>query len=276
MNVPLKKCAYCPRSFPATLEFFYAHKQQKDGLQPRCKECFGKGRQSKPEIPEGYARCFACNEVMLDIRENFLQNRPTYRKSTMCVNCMQSKRDRAKEREKLGLEKHRPDTKKCKICDHPFPFTDEFFYEDDKMPFGLSFRCKTCINKIEQEFEESAIEEDLKDWKHRLFMKVIIQNMRYELVGVPGRGLTNQSVQYMYFAQEFRCFYCFNILKSNFQVDHVHPISKGGRHDPENCVLVCQRCNLSKGAKDLDDWLEYLIVNIFKLKQKMTPRTSRS
>jgi 5-methylcytosine-specific restriction endonuclease McrA len=36
------------------------------------------------------------------------------------------------------------------------------------------------------------------------------------------------------------------------EVDHIHPISKGGEHSMENTQCLCRRCNASKGNKILD------------------------
>jgi 5-methylcytosine-specific restriction endonuclease McrA len=36
-------------------------------------------------------------------------------------------------------------------------------------------------------------------------------------------------------------------------VDHVHPVSRGGRNDLENLVTACSACNAGKGARLLED-----------------------
>lgn len=36
---PLKRCTKCGNEYPATREYFQAHKQQKSGLRPECKKC---------------------------------------------------------------------------------------------------------------------------------------------------------------------------------------------------------------------------------------------
>ena len=40
------------------------------------------------------------------------------------------------------------------------------------------------------------------------------------------------------------------------QVDHVVPRSRGGTDEMSNLVLACSPCNSSKGAKNVDEWLE--------------------
>lgn len=42
------------------------------------------------------------------------------------------------------------------------------------------------------------------------------------------------------------CFYCGNECKDKFHVDHLVPISKGGRHETRNLVIACPGCNMAK------------------------------
>ena len=46
-----------------------------------------------------------------------------------------------------------------------------------------------------------------------------------------------------------KCVYCENSLKfADSQIDHIQPVSKGGLSTESNCVLICAKCNRSKGA----------------------------
>ena len=38
-SIPLKRCTKCKRDYPPTSEFFYRHKNYKDGLRSTCKLC---------------------------------------------------------------------------------------------------------------------------------------------------------------------------------------------------------------------------------------------
>lgn len=48
------------------------------------------------------------------------------------------------------------------------------------------------------------------------------------------------------------CAYCGATGK--VELDHVVPLSRGGRHEPENFAPACKSCNSSKGAKLLPEW----------------------
>ena len=49
---------------------------------------------------------------------------------------------------------------------------------------------------------------------------------------------------------QFKCQYC-NVLmaKSSATIDHIIPVSRGGRTDYDNCVACCKTCNNTKGGK---------------------------
>lgn len=49
--------------------------------------------------------------------------------------------------------------------------------------------------------------------------------------------------------QKFKCYYCQErITFKTGTVDHLLPVSRGGRHSKTNMVACCAPCNRSKGA----------------------------
>lgn len=54
--------------------------------------------------------------------------------------------------------------------------------------------------------------------------------------------------------QEGRCAYCRQSFESDWHIEHVVPLSRGGSNGPENVVLACADCNLNKGARTLQEW----------------------
>ena len=54
----------------------------------------------------------------------------------------------------------------------------------------------------------------------------------------------------LYNEQSGLCYICFNEFSfKNMEMDHVIPLSKGGKHQLSNVKMCCARCNKSKGAK---------------------------
>jgi 5-methylcytosine-specific restriction endonuclease McrA len=56
-----------------------------------------------------------------------------------------------------------------------------------------------------------------------------------------------------------RCAYCFAALARS-TMDHVIPLSRGGKHEASNVVPACKTCNCSKNAKPLAQWLDLPIL----------------
>ncbi|WP_372344930.1 HNH endonuclease [Streptomyces sp. KL116D] len=50
-----------------------------------------------------------------------------------------------------------------------------------------------------------------------------------------------------------RCAYCGG-NEGGIHMDHVIPLSRGGRHAIGNVLPACQGCNLSKGSKLVAEW----------------------
>jgi len=50
----------------------------------------------------------------------------------------------------------------------------------------------------------------------------------------------------------FKCMYCGNHPPQVLlHVDHIDPVSKGGKNDPDNLITACEPCNLGKSATPL-------------------------
>lgn len=62
--------------------------------------------------------------------------------------------------------------------------------------------------------------------------------------------LPNGFIEKIYLLQKECCAICCKKLNGLFHVDHIYPLSKGGLHVKENIQILCQRCNLTKSAKD--------------------------
>lgn len=50
-------------------------------------------------------------------------------------------------------------------------------------------------------------------------------------------------------AQNFVCVYCPASLHDGYEVDHKHPISRGGSNNPDNLQCLCRPCNRRKWAR---------------------------
>src|SRR5579859_1028997 len=74
--------------------------------------------------------------------------------------------------------------------------------------------------------------------------------------GVKGQKLPRGTVARILKAQKKRCAACRAKLPKNYHLDHIVPLSKGGRHVPANVQLLCPPCNTSKQARDMIDFMQ--------------------
>lgn len=66
---------------------------------------------------------------------------------------------------------------------------------------------------------------------------------------------TKEDINRILLDQKNRCKTCEKELSiTGFHVDHIEPVSKGGSNWPWNLQILCPKCNLSKNAKDFEEW----------------------
>ena len=53
-------------------------------------------------------------------------------------------------------------------------------------------------------------------------------------------------------AQNYLCVICNTSVADKYHVDHIFPLSKGGKHEPSNIQILCPSCNVRKSNKILD------------------------
>lgn len=92
--------------------------------------------------------------------------------------------------------------------------------------------------------------------EHPAEVKTRCCRRRARLAGAGGEGLTAGQWRGKVEQQEHRCAYC-NRHESEcgkLTVEHVVPIVRGGKHDVDNIVAACHRCNMQKHTKTGDEY----------------------
>jgi len=69
---------------------------------------------------------------------------------------------------------------------------------------------------------------------------------------------TKEDILLQYKSQKGKCWWCGIELNDVYHVDHLVPLSRGGTDNPNNLVVTCQFCNLSKKDKLPQDWAKRL------------------
>lgn len=158
------------------------------------------------------------------------------------------------------------------------------FYVMKQSKTGLRPECKLCtkagINKDYRKKYEASYREKNLDKRRKLSRdssfknKEHHKNVRREYLKTDaGKSMYRKQTQKRYalkkgaFVEDVspielfneQCGICY-ICKGDFlfeemELDHVHPISKGGLHEKANCKMACRHCNRSKGSKTLEEMI---------------------
>lgn len=168
--------------------------------------------------------------------------------------------------------------KVCGRCKLEKPFTD--FYKNASRKDGYNFYCIVCI-KSEYESKKEVItarrrasfpkrqlanqikcregyqknkearKAKIAEWKKANKPKVYESSRKRDLriKQVSIYQISDKEIARLYAGP---CFYCGSV--ENLQIDHVFPVSKGGRHSIGNLVTACRSCNASKNDTFLAVW----------------------
>lgn len=86
--------------------------------------------------------------------------------------------------------------------------------------------------------------------KHK---KVIAAERRLNrIASAPGRGVSKLDREWVLELYGDRCLACGCGPVLPYMLDHVEPLFKGGRHDPDNLQPLCWGCNRTKGIRTVD------------------------
>jgi 5-methylcytosine-specific restriction endonuclease McrA len=183
----------------------------------------------------------------------------------------------------------RPDCtplKTCTKCGRELPATTEYFFAQKNPTQPLRAKCKVChtrqangrhkVPEVAEHLRKRAREKYSEDpesgrekcrlWRegNRETMRECgrtysrknpdkratkTRNRKARIRGSVGRH-TVADERRQYERQRGRCYWCgVSVPWSAKHVDHVIPVARGGSNGPENLVIACASCNLSKGAK---------------------------
>ncbi len=66
---------------------------------------------------------------------------------------------------------------------------------------------------------------------------------------------TFEEIEQMYVDQGGMCAYCESKLNGDYEIDHMTPLSRGGRNDWTNLAISCPHCNARKYTKSAEEFM---------------------
>lgn len=176
----------------------------------------------------------------------------------------------------------------CKMCGVAKPDSD--YHKDRVSPDGLRAQCKPCRNGYMQSYYEDNLDERKsasRAWREKnieyarsydSFRYERDRDKRIELATKQSHirrarlskvetdpGLTRSALRKR---DGDKCYYCHRVMDFSRAVgrkfhdlhatiEHLEPISRGGSHTFDNCVLACRSCNLTKHAGGIEEFVGY-------------------
>ena len=67
-------------------------------------------------------------------------------------------------------------------------------------------------------------------------------------------SFTAEDIKDLYATQGARCYYCSVSIEELYHIEHMTPLSRGGKNDVSNICLACAPCNLSKHTKTAEEF----------------------
>lgn len=181
----------------------------------------------------------------------------------------------------LKAEDHADGTRTCTQCAHRKPLDE---YDKDKSAsLGRRSKCKACRSammkqwyadnqnrqmqrardRFKRDLEKIRVNDNARYLRHRAARiaraTTAFHERRARILALPyERGI---SVPALRARHGDSCHYCkASLVFGNFApgqrpgtmatIEHVQPISRGGSHTWNNCVLACWRCNISRGNRE--------------------------
>jgi len=167
----------------------------------------------------------------------------------------------------------------CVKCKYDLP--ESMFYKDKSKRSGFKPRCKSCeklsidIERRRKYESEYWSDPSRKEKRKAQIKKSILKNkekhkeIRSKYLktdkGINTQRKSNQVnrckgagvyVEHvdplsLFNDQDGICYMCFERFTfKEMEMDHVIPISKGGKHEVSNVKMCCGKCNRKKGAKN--------------------------
>jgi len=224
----MKKCSRCQKTKDSSE--FGKRASSKDGLDSRCLQCIKD-----------------CSKQSAD-KNRIKNSNGTMVSSKLCPTCRLEKTSDCfgtNPGSKDGLRNE------CKDCRN---IKTRHKYETDP-----DFREHESIRAAQNYLEDKEyILNRTKRWSKDNPDKKVEQRHRRQarVYGQIEFDLPKDFIKLLKETQNNSCAYC---SRSNVKltVEHMLPLSRGGKHCFANVVLACTTCNFSKHNKTLEEWLEH-------------------
>jgi 5-methylcytosine-specific restriction endonuclease McrA len=217
---PQKRCCTCGETKP--IELFSRNKSEKDGRKHRCKAC--------------EANYYAANAAAI------CQRVKDYQKANP---------DRVRQQLKAYREENAEYIREWKQK-HYLANKEKILAGQREYYVANADRIKKRVRAYVAANKEVVLKRKRAWYAAHPNHSRISWHKRRALIKGNGGTFTRAERQAIEIAQGGHCAYCGRLEK--LTIDHIIPISQGGRHEAANICLACAYCNNSKNNRTPEQW----------------------
>jgi 5-methylcytosine-specific restriction endonuclease McrA len=176
--------------------------------------------------------------------------------SKTCLRCKQSVPLDGFHRDKNRRDGRYPYCRKCHLAEHRVrtsaPEWKEHKREYDRQRYLAHPERARGYQRANYDKNKEAIKRRAKEWveRNRDRRRLISQSYKHRRRAVERDGMSWRELRDWKAAQPKICHWCGKGCARGFVVDHITPLSKGGKHEAHNLAIACRPCNARKSAKD--------------------------
>ena len=240
----IKVCKKCKRILVANEMNFHKAKTGKYDLRADCKICvkkrykeknFGDNPFNNIDSNKVWNHCPFCIKVCTKCGKILVANEMNFNKN---------------KNGKWGLDS------KCNECRKKYRDMHKEYHNEYNKQWYQSHK-EDVLEKNKQYREENKEKESErhKKWHKNNPEKAFNRDARRRLKEESqGRGITKEQWLEMMKFFDWRCAYSGETLSNNRTIDHIIPLSKGGKHEVWNCVPMIKKYNSSKHTRNWINW----------------------
>lgn len=241
-----KKCSKC--SEEKLLEDFYKSKRGKLGRRADCKSCQESSRRKrtgareKVKVDEGYRHCYKCSTTypISNFHIGTLEKDSKYGRAFDCKDCRNKRKRQELKNNPEAREKSREYSRKW--------YRDNLEYAKEQGRIQQAKWREENAEKHRQNAKNYRADPSKKEilWKQSAKKRAIFKESFVEEVD-----------RWLVYNRDGRiCGICEKYIESfddDFQLDHVIPLSRGGKHCYTNVQASHGLCNNKKNARTMEE-----------------------
>lgn len=243
-TIPQKRCHKCGELRPVVM--FARNTRAKDGLDNRCKICETARYRANEEAVKARAKAYREN--------NAEQVRAKKKEYSDAHKAEKSAYDRARY-EALGAE-IRARVKAYREANPDLIRERKKKYQRENREKLIAYLREWYKANVEYRRENAErLREKARLWAQANPHKIAIRrHKRRAHIIANGGNFSLDDYLLLIEIQGDICAYCHRADKMT--IEHIIPVSRGGRHELSNICLACKSCNSSKGDKMLHEWVD--------------------